>query len=169
MCNSVPDVAQHQNGIHRQYLFPILLLPLHAYYNFVRLDGWLNGIIGLLKETITIIVVGQFCFNNYYASHDNKRSIAERNVRRATHAANTTGIIYISVGLIWGCYLLATYNDNISNNENAFALMNNRLYIAGLMATAFLIQLCSLKPGISELNFCKSILRYPWRFLWPSS
>lgn len=165
----VQDVAQRQSVIHRQYLFLILLLPVHGYYNFVRPDGWLGGIIGLLKETLMIIVVGQFFFNNYDASRDHKRSIAERNVRRATHAANVTGVLYISMGLIWGCYLLTAYTNNIPNDENVFALMNNRLYLAGLMTMVFVIRLCSLKPGISELNFSKCILRYPWRFIWPSS
>ncbi|UKZ72349.1 uncharacterized protein TrAtP1_013293 [Trichoderma atroviride] len=117
MSNPVQDVTQRQSFIHRQYIIPILLLILHGYYNFVRLDGWLDGTIGLLKETLTIFVVSQFCFNNFYASRDHKRSIAERNVHRAMHAANVIGILYRALGLIWGCYQL-TYTDNIPQQRN---------------------------------------------------
>lgn len=169
MSNPVQDVAQRQSFIHRQYIIPILLSTLHGYYNFVRLDDWLDGIIGLLKETLTIIVVSQFCFNHFYASCDHKRSIAERNVHRAMHSANVIGILYRTLGLIWGCYLLTTYTNDVPDNETAFTLMNNRLYFAGLMTMAFIIRLCFLKPGISELNYAKCILRYPWRFIRPSS
>jgi hypothetical protein len=169
MSNPALHVAQRQSVFHRRYLFAILLLPLHGYYNFVRLDGWLDGIIGFLKETITIIVIGQFYFNNYHASRDHERSIAERNVRRAMHAANVIGILYMSLDLIWGCYLLTTYTNHITSNEDAFTLMNNRLYLAIFMAMAFVIRLCFLGPGVCELQFFKCILRYPWRFIWPSS
>lgn len=162
------DAAQRQSAIHHQYLILLLLLPLHGYYNFIRLYGWLDGTIGLLKETLTIVVVGQFCFNNYYASRDQKKSIAERNVRRVMHAANVIGTLYIAFGLIWGGYLLTTNARNTTNNENAFILMNDRLYPVALMIMGFVIRLFSLKPGISEFNFLKLNLRYPWRFIWPS-
>lgn len=168
MGNPVPDVTQQQNVIYRQYFFPILLLLLHGYYNFVRLDGWLCGTIGLLKETVTVIIVGLFCFSNYSASRDNKRHIAECNVRRASHAANITGILFIAFGLIWGCYILTTHDNDISDNENAFNIMNNRLYLTALMTIAFFIQLYSSNPGTGELEFFKYILRYPWRFIWPA-
>lgn len=165
----MPDTTQRQIAIHYQYLILLLLLPLHGYYNFIRLYGWLDGTIGLLKETLTIVVVGQFCFNNYYASRDQRSSIAERNVRRAIHTANIIGTIYVAFGLIWGCYLLTTNAKNTTNNENAFILMSNRLYLVVLMTMGFVIRLFSLKPGISELNFLKLNLRYPWRFIWPSN
>lgn len=168
MSNPGLDVAQRQSVFHHQCPFPILLLPLHGYYSFVRLDGWIDGIIGLLNETLTIIVNGQFCFHNYYASRDHRRSVAERNVRRAMHAENVIGILYMSLGLIWGCYLLTTYTNHIIDNESAFTLMNNRLYLAILMTMVFVIRLCFLKPDVSELQFLKGILRYPWRFIWPS-
>lgn len=169
MDNQAPNVPQQQHIICRQYLFPILLLLLHGYYNFVRHDGWLNGAIGLLKETTTVVVIGQFCFSNYYASRDNKRYISERNVRQATHAANITGIVFVVFGLIWGCYLLTTTHGNdINDNQNAFNIMNNRVYLVALMAIAFSIQLYFLKPGISELQFFKYVLRYPWRFISPA-
>ncbi|KAH8121299.1 hypothetical protein LI328DRAFT_137693 [Trichoderma asperelloides] len=164
MGNSMREAIQ-QNVIYRQYFLLILLTLLHGYYNFIRLDGWLRGTIGFLKETVTVIVVGQFYFGNYYASCDKKRHIAERNVRQATHAANTTGIVFIALGLVWGCYILTTNNDD---NENAFNIMNNRLYLIVLMTMAFFIQLCYLKPGINELEFFVYILKYPWRFIWPA-
>ena len=168
MGSPVLDVVQRQHVTYRQYFFLLLLLLLHGYYNFIRLDGWFNGPLSLLKETITIIIVIQFCFSNYYASYDSKRHIAERNVRRATHTANITGSVFITFGLIWGCYLLTTHDIDTSGSENAFDIMNNRVYLLALMIIAFFIQLCFLNPGIGELEFLKYILRYPWRFIWPA-
>jgi hypothetical protein len=123
---------------------------------------------GLVKETVTIIMVVQFCYSNYYASRDNKRHVAERNVRRATHAASITGNVFIAFGLVRGCYVMTTHDIDTSDNENAFNVMNNRIYLVALMMMAFFIQLCFLKPGIDELEYLKYILRYPWRFIWPA-
>ncbi|EFY85125.1 hypothetical protein J3459_015888 [Metarhizium acridum] len=168
MGNPVPDPAPQQNVIHGHHLFLILLLLLHGYYNFVRTEEWLNGALGLVKEAVTITVVVQFCFGNYHASRDSRRHAAERNVRRAAHAANVTGTVFIAVGLIWGCYVLTTHEDDVNDNENAFNLMNNRLYLVALMTMAFFIRLCLSKPGVDELEFFKYVLRYPWRFIWPA-
>lgn len=169
MGNPVPDQAQQQNVLHRRYyLSLILLLPLHGYYNFIRHDGWLNGTVGLVKEAVTLTVVCQFFFGNHYASRDNNRHMAERNVRRAAHAANITGAVFLALGLLWGCYVLTTHEDDVNDNENAFNIMGNRVYLVALMAMAFLIRLCSLQPGADELEFFKYSLRYPWRFIWPA-
>lgn len=166
MGNLAPDEAQRQTPIQPQYFFAILLIPLHGYYNFIRHNGWLNGTIGLLKETATLVLLVHFYLGNSHASRDNKRHIAERNVRRAIHAANMTGIAFIAFGLVWGCYVLTTHD--ISDSENSFVIMNNRVYLVALMTVVFFIQLCSLKPGMKELEFFKYILRYPWRFMWPA-
>lgn len=166
--SAVPDVVQQPNIIYYQYFFLALLLPLYGYYNFIRLHGWLNGTIGLFKETATIIIVGQFYFGNSYTRCDNKRHIAERNIRQATHVANNTGIVFITLRFILDCYILTTNDKNTSNNENAFNIINNTLYLVVLMTIAFFIKLCFLKPGISELKFFVYILRYPWRFIWPT-
>ncbi|EHK23118.1 uncharacterized protein TRIVIDRAFT_216133 [Trichoderma virens Gv29-8] len=168
MGNPVKDASQQQNAIHYQYFLLILLTLFHGYYNHVRLHGWLNGSIGLLKETATVVIIVQFCFGNYYASRDSKRHIAERNVRRATHVANITGVVFTAFGLIWGFYVLTTHDSDTIDNENAFNIMNNKLYLVVLMGVSFFIQLCSLKPGTGELEFLKYSLRYPWHFIWPS-
>ncbi|PTB47271.1 hypothetical protein M431DRAFT_526181 [Trichoderma harzianum CBS 226.95] len=168
MSNEVPDTVRQQHVIHPQYFFAISLFFLHGYYNFVRLDGWFHGAINLLKETITIIILGPFCFSNYDASRDKKRDIAERNVRQATHAANITAVVFITIRLIWNFSVLATHNNGISDNANAFEIMNNGFWLVPLMTIAFFIRLCSLKPDTGELQFLKYILRYPWRFISPT-
>ncbi|KAL6828102.1 hypothetical protein V8C40DRAFT_243454 [Trichoderma camerunense] len=168
MSNLVPDTVRQQHVIHLQYFFAISLSFLHGYYNFVRLDGWLHGAIGLLKETITNIILGPFCFSNYDASRDKKRDVAERNVRQATHAANITAVVFITIRLIWNFSVLATHNNDISDNANAFDIINNGFWLVPLMTIAFCIRLYSFKPDTGELQFLKYILRYPWRFIWPT-
>ncbi|KAL6806264.1 hypothetical protein GGI42DRAFT_320876 [Trichoderma sp. SZMC 28013] len=114
-----------------------------------------------------IIILGPFCFSKYDASRDNKRDIAERNVRQATHVAKIAGVVFITIRLIWDCSVLATNNNDISDKANAFDNMNNGFCLVSLIAIAFFIRLRSLKPGTGKLRFLTYILRSLWRFIWP--
>ncbi|KAL7907496.1 hypothetical protein GGI35DRAFT_470696 [Trichoderma velutinum] len=153
MGNPVPDIGRQQIVIYIQYFLAISLFFLHGYYNF---------------ETITIIILGPFCLSNYDASRDNKRRIAERNVRQAAHVANITGVVFITIRLIWYCSVPTTQNNGISDIANAVDIMNSSFYIVALMTMGLLIRLWLIKPGTGELEFFKYILRYPWRFIWPA-
>lgn len=141
------------------------LLPLYGYYTSIQKGGWLDSSFSILKETATLLLLTQYIFGNYQATSDAKRPVGERNVRRAVHAANVAGTVYVGLGLVWGSLLL--FWTERHEREHVFDLMNNRLYLAGLMGVTFVGLLLSLKPGAGEVGFLKSAVRRPWVLFFP--
>lgn len=84
---------------------------------------------------------------------------------RAVHAANVAGTVFVGLGLVWGSLLL--FWTERHEREHVFDLMNNRLYLIGMMGAAFVGRLLSLQPGAGEVEFLKSAVRRPWMLFFP--